>query len=288
MHFSNNHTIEKLNKKYHSVLSELYEASEIDAIFFICLETYANLSRLDLQMNFSICLTEPQLIYLDDVLYELSTGRPLQYIIGKVTFMDLFFDVNKHTLIPRPETEELVDLILENYTSTKSSISVLDIGTGSGCIPISLKYYEKNWNVTSIDVSEKAIEMAKLNAVKNAVEVNFICEDILVLDTLDKKYDLIVSNPPYIIEDEKKDMANNVLSYEPHLALFVDNSTPLLFYKKILELAINGLAENGIIYFEINPLFVIELNALTAQLGFSSCEIINDMSGKERFARVTR
>lgn len=215
----------------------------------------------------------------------MKNENPIQQILGKADFYGLKFYVNEHVLIPRPETEELVDLIIKENKDFNPAI--LDIGTGSGCIPISLRKNIPNAMVSSIDVSEKALEVAKKNAEWNQVEINFILDDILnpSKEIAPNSFDIIVSNPPYIRISEKEEMSNNVLKYEPHLALFVYNDDPLLFYKKIADVALKGLKPQGKIYFEINENFGAECKQMLENKGFKNVVLVKDLSNKNRILR---
>lgn len=219
---------------------------------------------------------------------DLLKNKPIQYIIGETEFCDLKFKVNENVLIPRPETSELVHLIVNSQRSTANSQqSILDIGTGSGCIAISLAKMISGSEVYALDISEKALEVAKENAVNNNVEVTFIHDDILSLkNKIDTKFDIIVSNPPYVRELEKAEMRDNVLNWEPHNALFVSDNNPLIFYRIILEFAKSHLKENGEIWFEINEFLGKEMTELCNEMGFSQVEVFNDFRGKERVLLV--
>jgi release factor glutamine methyltransferase len=227
---------------------------------------------------------------------ELKNQRPIQYILGETTFYGLSFLVNENTLIPRPETEELVELIIEstNYELRNTKLKVLDIGTGSGCIAISLAKHLPTSEVYAIDVSEEALVTAKKNAELNKVAIDFISTNILDVVTLsavaglDKQFDIIVSNPPYVRNLEKSEIKPNVLEYEPHLALFVDDIDPLLFYRKIAELAIKNLNPNGKLYFEINQYLGKETIKLLEDFGFRNVELKKDIYGNDRMLRATK
>ncbi len=200
------------------------------------------------------------------------------------------FEVNENTLIPRPETEELVEWIIENQKSKDQSqkLEILDIGTGTGCIPISLKANLPQANVSAIDVSEQALEMAKINAVSNNVEVNFIQANILEVEDLNQHFDVIVSNPPYVRNLEKQEIKKNVLDYEPHLALFVEDTDALLFYRKIAQLALKNLSPNGLLFFEINQYLGNETVDLLENIGFKNIELKKDIYGNDRMIKCTR
>jgi release factor glutamine methyltransferase len=215
------------------------------------------------------------------IIEDLKANIPIQYILGETEFYGLKFKVNKHTLIPRPETEELVLWILEHEFN-----SALDIGTGSGCIPIAIKK-NKNVEISAIDVSEPALLVAKENAKKNEVKINFLKQDILITDNLER-VDVIISNPPYVLEKEKDLMLSNVLDNEPHLALFVSNKNPLLFYKKIAELSYACLSKNGLLFFEINESFGIEIIELLKCIGFVDIELKKDINEKDRMLKAIK
>ena len=215
------------------------------------------------------------------IIAELETYKPIQHIIGEADFYGLKLKVNEHTLIPRPETEELVQWILEHEFT-----SALDIGTGSGCIPIALKK-NKDAEITAIDMSESALWMAKENAKMNEVEINFLLQDILKTTTL-PKVDVIISNPPYLLDKEKELMLANVLDNEPHLALFVPNNNPLLFYKKIADLAFKSLSKNGLLFFEINERLGKETVGALNSIGFVDIELKKDINDKNRMIKATK
>ena len=218
---------------------------------------------------------------LKQIIADLKTNKPIQHIIGETDFYGLKFKVNEHTLIPRPETEELVQWILEHEFT-----SALDIGTGSGCIPIALKK-NKDAEISAIDVSESALLVAKENAKTNEVEINFLLQDILNTSSLPKA-DVIISNPPYVLDKEKELMQANVLDNEPHLALFVPDNNPLLFYKKIADLAFTSLLKNGLLFFEINERFGKETVAMLSAIGFVDIELKKDINDKDRMIKATK
>ena len=215
------------------------------------------------------------------IIEDLKANIPIQYILGETEFYGLKFKVNEHTLIPRPETEELVLWILEHEFN-----SALDIGTGSGCIPIAIKK-NKNVEFSAIDVSEPALLVAKENAKTNEVKINFLKQDILKTDNLER-VDVIISNPPYVLEKEKDLILSNVLDNEPHLALFVTNENPLLFYKKIAELSYACLSKNGLLFFEINESFGIEIIELLKCIGFVDIELKKDINEKDRMLKAIK
>ena len=204
-------------------VAPFFDEDEAASFFYLLLEHHRNLKRVDLVMQPDLFFSETELEMLEGVISELKCQKPIQYILGSTSFFGMPFLVNEHTLIPRPETEELVEWVLKSQTSEGVESSLLDIGTGSGCIAISLAKNCTNAQVSAIDVSREALATAEKNASINEVQVQFICQDILKAESLDKKYDVIVSNPPYIRMLEKQEIKPNVLEFEPHLALFVAN-----------------------------------------------------------------
>ena len=282
-------------------LKNIQDEQEIESFFFILTEYLHNLKRVDVALNPNFELSEDDVKKWNAILADLQQEKPIQYITGEAWFYGLQFEVNENTLIPRPETEELVEFILKetsNFQLPASSLNILDIGTGSGCIPISLKANLPQANVSAIDVSEKALEVAKRNAQSNKVEVNFIQANILEVEDLSKlplpnaqnllPLDIIVSNPPYVRNLEKEEIKKNVLDYEPHLALFVEDTDALLFYRKIAQLALKNLAPNGLLFFEINQYLGKETVELLENLGFKNIELKKDIYGNDRMVKSTR
>lgn len=273
-----------LFKEYKSVfieeLSPFYDEKEVESFFYLVLEQFHQKKRIDLALNLDLEMDALQLLRWESVVAELKKQKPIQYILGETEFYGLPFLVNENTLIPRPETEELVDLIRkENQTSP---VKILDIGTGSGCIAISLAKNLPNAGVSAIDVSEKALAIATKNAKINQVEVKFISKNILETDDLEELFDVIVSNPPYVRLLEKTEIKPNVLEYEPHLALFVADDDALLFYRKIAQLALKNLNQNGKLYFEINQYLGKETVELLENLGFKKVRLMRDVYGNDR------
>ena len=276
-------------------LSSLYDEQEIDSFFYIVLEKLHGLKRIDLALNPETVMDGTHLKQWKSIVSDLKIQKPIQYILGETEFYGLPFLVNEATLIPRPETEELVELIIKEEGRGKREegrVKILDIGTGSGCIAISLAKNLQNAEVYAIDVSEKALATAKRNAELNNVIVNFTNVDILKINDLEQlptsnfqlptKFDIIVSNPPYVRNLEKAEIKPNVLEYEPHLALFVEDTDALLFYRKIAELAVKNLNVNGKLYFEINQYFGTETVQLLEDLGFRNVELKKDIYGNDR------
>ncbi|WP_461630552.1 peptide chain release factor N(5)-glutamine methyltransferase [Labilibaculum euxinus] len=262
-------------------LAELYHARETESMAYILLEYVLNYSKSQIQLNRSENISDDDFKQIAAYTHELKTNKPIQYILGETEFYDLTFKVNKHTLIPRPETEELVHAIINE--NRQEGLHILDIGTGSGCIPISLAKNLKNARVSSADISAEAIEKAKENAKLNQVDVHFFHRDILNWKNFDwDNFDIIVSNPPYVTEAEKSKMEKNVLDYEPHTALFVTDHDPLIFYRTISEMALLHLKKGGKLYFEINESLGNEIVELLEQKGFNSIRLRSDINGKNR------
>ena len=271
-------------------LKNIQDEQEIESFFFILTEYLHNLKRVDVALNPNFELSDTEVEKWNAILSELQQEKPIQYITGEAWFYGLKFEVNENTLIPRPETEELVEWIIESQKSKVQSqkLEILDIGTGTGCIPISLKVNLPQANVSAIDVSEKALEVAKRNAASNKVEINFIQTNILEAEDLNQNFDIIVSNPPYVRNLEKQEIKKNVLEYEPHLALFVEDTDALLFYRKIAQLALKNLAPNGLLFFEINQYLGKETVELLENLGFKNIELKKDIYGNDRMVKSTR
>lgn len=275
-------------------LISIYDQEEIESFFYIITEFLHQKRRIDLALAPDFSIIESEVETWNSILVELQQEKPIQYILGETEFYGLRFLVNENTLIPRPETEELVELILSIKQLNDSTIQpkILDIGTGSGCIAISLAKNLPHAKVFALDVSEKALKMAKKNAEVNQVEVNFINTSILEVEDLEQltthnsqlipKFDIIVSNPPYVRNLEKEEIKKNVLEYEPHLALFVEDDDALLFYRKIAQLAQKILTKNGKLYFEINQYLGKETVDLLQNLGFQNIELIKDVYSNDR------
>ena len=288
--------IKSLKTYFFTELQTIQEDAEIESFFFILTEFLHNLKRIDVSLHPDFEVSESDFEKWQTIISELKTEKPIQYITGEAWFYGLRFEVNENTLIPRPETEELVEWIIESQKSKaqnliiqkSNNLTILDIGTGSGCIPIALKKEIPSAQVSAIDISEKALEMARKNALNNQVEVNFIQQDILQSSNLQISkssnllFDVIVSNPPYVRNLEKHEIKKNVLDYEPHLALFVDDSDALLFYRKIAQLALKSLTPNGKLFFEINQYLGKEMVELVEQLGFKNIELRKDFIGNDR------
>ncbi len=241
-------TLQDFKLKMISELSSIYEMDELNSIFNILSEEYLKIPRSKILLADEIDLSESNQTLFQSALERLKTHEPVQYVIEKTSFMDMEFKVNSSVLIPRPETEELVRLMLDEDLDGKE---ILDIGTGSGCIAISLAKNFPNAKVTALDISFDALNVAKENAKLNNVNIEFIHTDIFEYNSK-KKYDVIVSNPPYVLESEKSQMKQNVLDFEPGLALFVKDIEPLKYYTEIFNFSQNNLRDKGFLFFEIN------------------------------------
>lgn len=271
-------------------LSAIYDAQEIESFFYIILESFHRKKRIDLALEPEMEMDALQLLRWESALAELKKQKPIQFILGETEFYGLPFLVNENVLIPRPETEELIALILAEGKGKreKRKVRILDIGTGSGCIPIALKKNLPEAEVYAIDISEKALATAMKNAELNQVDVYFRLQDILATEDLELSFDTIVSNPPYVRHLEKIEIQPNVLEYEPHLALFVADNDALLFYRKITALAQKHLTPKGKLYFEINQYLGKETVALVESFGFTEVRLHQDIYGNDRMISAVK
>jgi len=267
-----------------SELQGLYPDTEIKSFSNLIIEKVSGFSRTEIIVNKNTLFSVEQRHVIENFIEKLKEYVPIQYILGETEFFGLPFHVNESVLIPRPETEELVDWI-RNENDRNANPGILDIGTGSGCIAISLKHEFINATVDAFDISEKALETAQSNATLNKLEVTFSKVDILNTPELEQKWDIIVSNPPYVTELEKSEISPNVLDYEPHLALFVPDNDPLLFYRCIAIFAQQHLKPRGKLYFEINRQFGKATVDLLTAMGFGNVELRKDISGNDRMVR---
>lgn len=271
-------------------LSKVYDEHEIDSFFYILLEAFHQMKRVDLAINQNMELDAMQLLQWETVLSQLKEQKPIQYILGETEFFGLPFYVNENTLIPRPETEELVDWIIQQSTVKikNSKLKILDIGTGTGCIAISLAKNLPNADVFALDVSGKALEVATKNAKRNNVDITFLNQSILETDDLEQQFDIIVSNPPYVRNLEKQEIKKNVLDFEPHLALFVEDDDALLFYRKITQLAQKNLSESGMLFFEINQYLSNQMFEMIKTFNFTDIQLRKDLYGNDRMMLIKR
>ena len=267
-----------------SSLMECYPESEIKAITKILISDILHVSMLDIYMGKDIKLSDKQLEELNSILGRLKKQEPLQYILGHTEFYGMDICVTENVLIPRPETTELVELIIRE--NGNKPLKALDVGTGSGCIAIALALNLPEAEVCAWDISPKALDVAKGNAERLGAKVCFEQVDVLNYYSENRCFDVIVSNPPYITEDEKKEMEANVLNWEPGLALFVPDENPLLFYRKIAELGLHMLSPAGKVYFEINRMFGKETGKMMEVLGYRNVDVFKDLSGNDRMLRA--
>ncbi|WP_396177070.1 peptide chain release factor N(5)-glutamine methyltransferase [Flavobacterium sp.] len=289
--------------QFFEALYNIYDVMEAESFFYLILEEKHQMKRIDLALDPDFAFSEKEIQEWNLILAQLKKEIPIQYILGTTAFFGLNFNVNENVLIPRPETEELVDWIIENlkieaWTDEKMEgfkdrgverrrdVKILDIGTGSGCIAISLAKNIPNARVFAIDVSARALEVAKKNAEMNEVSVTFLEKNILETEDLLAQFDLIVSNPPYVRNLEKEEIKKNVLDNEPHLALFVDDLDALIFYRKIALLATKNLSFGGQLFFEINQYLGKEMIDLLNQLGFQNVKLRKDIYGNDRMTRA--
>ena len=276
---------------FSEALSAIYPKTEIDSFFFILIEEKLHLQRIDTVLKPDFLIAKEHLADLKNILKRLKKEEPIQYILGNTEFYGLPFLVNRNTLIPRAETEELVAWVVDEIKELRSNhptaLSILDIGTGTGCIPISLAKNLAAVKISAIDISSEALIIAKQNAVLNKVAIDFIELDILKTKELPQKFDIIVSNPPYVRALEKAEIKNNVLKNEPHLALFVADESPLIFYDKIADLAKQKLSKNGLLFFEINQYLGKETVALLQEKGLKNIELRKDLFGNNRMIKCS-
>lgn len=277
-------TLLELRTIFYQDLKQKYQ-NETEALFFIVLEFCTKISKIDYFLFPDKPVLPEQYATFRCIISELKNNVPVQYLLKETSFCGLSFYVDKNVLIPRQETEELVEWILQSVQK-EESIRILDIGTGSGCIAVSLAKFLPQSKVFAFDISEKALEVAKKNAKNNNVSIQFLQKDILKTETLDFTYDIIVSNPPYVRESEKVEIAPNVKDYEPHTALFVPDENPLLFYDKIADLAKQYLSKNGKLFFEINQYLADDMLKLLRKKGFQNIELRKDISGNDRMIKI--
>ena len=280
------------------MLAESFEEREADNLFKYALEDYFKKRYLDIK---DFDLSDDEIEELNFIYEKISNHYPIQYIFNKTEFYGLDFYVDENVLIPRSETEELVDWILSDYKNkNEEAFTLLDIGTGSGCIPIVIKKNKPAWNIFAVDISENALEVANVNALKHHTVIEFFQMDILTNthfsvdkelyeETNDKipfRSDIIVSNPPYIPLKEKALMSASTIQFEPHLALFVDDKHPIVFYEKIADFALIHLKENGKLYVELNEFNANDVYEMMIQKGFKDIIIKKDFAGKDRMLRT--
>jgi len=273
-------------------LKGIYPDEEARAIADRVFEHYLNLTPAQRVLSGKSPVDIEKIPLIEEAISKLLNRVPLQYVLGTAYFMDIEFLVNPSVLIPRPETEELVSLMLKYYSGIKSAQEwhILDMGTGSGCIAVALKRYLPGSHVSAVDFSQEAIQVAAANADKNNTEVHFIIADMLDRTQWEAlpQSDIIVSNPPYVTQAEKTYMLPNVVDFEPHSALFVPDEDPLLFYRSIIAFAEKKLSPHGSLWFEMNEMFGEEVRDLALKQGFTTANIIFDFRGKSRFLHAIR
>jgi len=263
-------------------LKLLYSSEEIRYYFYLCCEHFLDIPKVEVVGNLDYRITESKMLKFSHAVKDLKKQKPIQYILGTCDFLDLSLHLTGDVLIPRPETEELAQKIAQqnkNFTG-----KILDICTGSGCIALALKSQLLHALVQGLDNSKSAVNIARKNAENNLLNVDFFVADIFTYES-EQKFDIIVSNPPYVLHSEKLQMQKNVLNYEPHEALFVDDKNPLVFYSAIVDFAKKYLNSDGKLYFEINEKFGQEVAGLLKNQGFSNVEIDKDFRGKDRFVK---
>lgn len=277
--------LEEFYKLIQVKLDRKFDKNEVEEFFFRLIDHYCQVDRLKYILNSKLELNKIEEVNLVRSIKFLEKESPIQYITGQTQFMGMNFTVNKNVLIPRPETEELVRWIVQDLHSNKR---VLDIGTGSGCIATSLSKLMDNCIVFGWDISSDALDIASKNSKNNSVNVKYDLVDITYEKQCSEKFDIIVSNPPYVTQDDKLLMSKNVISYEPHIALFVKENDPLFFYKKILNFSKKNLISNGTIYFEINENFSKQVNKLLKKEGFHDIIVRKDFRGKYRMVKAIK
>lgn len=279
----------ELLKALKAAISPAYDAREAENISVILIEYFFEMSKTQIIMDPPFTTLDDEILdNLNECVNRLLQHEPIQHILGETEFYGLPFYVNEDVLVPRPETEELVAWILEDH-QTNENLRLIDLGTGSGCIPIAIKKDLKKADISGLDLSHNALDVAKDNADLNEVKVYWIQDDILNFSyKVDKPYDVIVSNPPYITLAEKEQMDKNVVDYDPELALFVFDEDPLLFYKKIADYANEHLKIGGCLYFEINEAFGQETVVMLEEKGFENIILKQDLNGKDRMVRACK
>lgn len=283
-------TIKTLRLNFYDALKDLYSQSEIDVFFYSLMDYYFKKPKVDVYLNQNEKIDQISESIMIKALHELTNNKPLQYITSETEFYGLKFNLSKSVLIPRPETEELVEWIIKDHEKKEDEFKILDLGTGSGCISVSLARFLKKSKVYAVDLCNKALDQARENAKLNNEDVTFEVCDILDknLPNHFKNFEVFVSNPPYVRNLEKKEMKQNVMHYEPHMALFVPNNDPLKFYRAILQIATKRLVTDGKLYFEINQYLGSEMKDLVASYEFSDIELKKDSFGNDRMLRAIK
>jgi len=264
-------------------LNDIYDQTEIRSLIYMLFEEYLNVSKTDFIIHPNKSMSESELLDFHFALKDLKKGKPIQYVLGYCYFNDLKFFVNNQSLIPRPETEEIVNTIIDKEKQYQH-LKILDIGTGTGCIPISLATAMPQHHYEALDYKSEIIDLAKRNAAEHRVHISFSIIDILQASASEiGNHDVIISNPPYVLESEKEFMHSNVLDFEPSSALYVPNDNALLYYKRIVQLALQCLSNNGRLYFEVNENFAEDTAKLLSDNAFSNIQIHTDIHEKRRY-----
>ncbi len=290
MHYSTNR-LREFKNGMHRKLEKLYPREEAMSIVNRLIFHFLGLTRVQQQLAGDVRLSESEMLLFHNAMKRLLNGEPVQYVLGTTEFYGLRLEVGPGVLIPRPETEQLVERVLLEHPEPNNR--VLDIGTGSGCIALALKSRRKHWEITAVDVSSQALVLARRNSDRTALPVDFKrCDILSPSECYDKtgrpSFHIMVSNPPYVLKAERKHMAPNVLKFEPEIALFVDDRDPLLFYRKIANYALQALVPGGMLYFEVNERFALETESLLREKSFSGVGVFTDFRGKPRMVRAKK
>ena len=280
-------TLREGQEHFKDGLDGFFQSSEIDFYYKTLLKDGLNRDPIQLSIEPWVELTSEEEFFIKESLSKLIAHQPLQYVLGKAHFRDLTLKVDKRVLIPRPETEEMVEWVLEDFKKLNQKLRLIDMGTGSGCIGIALAKAQPYFSVFALDIDVDILDLTAENAKLNGVQIKCIEQDMNQMDTFKLKIDVIVSNPPYVMFSEQNQMKSNVLDYEPHQAIFISNSDPLLFYRLILEFAVDNLKPKGLIYFEINPLLLEELKDLIISFSYIVFERL-DIFKKVRMLRLQK
>ena len=280
-------TLREGQEHFKAGLGGFFQSSEIDFYYRTLLKDGLNRDPIQLSIEPWVELTSEEEFFVKESLSKLIAHQPLQYVLGKTHFRDLTLKVDKRVLIPRPETEEMVDWVLEDFKKLNQKLRLIDMGTGSGCIGIALAKAQPYFSVFALDKDVDILDLTAENAKLNGVQIKCIEQDMNQMNTLKLKIDVIVSNPPYVMLSEQNQMKSNVLDYEPHQAIFISNKDPLLFYRLILEFAADNLKPKGFIYFEINPLLLKELKDLIISFSYIVFERL-DIFKKVRMLRLQK
>lgn len=284
--------LKEIKSIYHKELDKNYGVEEVSSFFYLLIVHFLKLEKFVLALTPNLVVNKEEEAILFKALSELKQDVPVQHIIGETEFMDMRFKVSPKVLIPRPETEDLVRWVIADSSAEQHQpLTILDIGTGSGCIPIALAKHLVGAQVSALDISSDALQVAQTNALENEVDIDFHQGDILdetSTSTINSKFDIIVSNPPYVRELEKNKMHKNVLKYEPGIALFVSDKDPLVFYRAIANFAVKNLADDGRLYLEINQYLGKEMLRLLSEYNFKDIELRKDIFGNDRMVKAVK